>query len=511
MLHLLHVVALIVVGTCRASLKNAIMEHNDRFERGEISWKASLNDMVSLTKQEYRKYLGYSKRQAHLYSQHTSKNYVPIDASDGMSITIQTRDGPKKVYLNTPVEDLPEAVDWRLSGFVTPVKNQAGCGSCYAFASVEALEYYVNSNSDRFMTLSPQQITECVVNTDECGGTGGCGGGIAELVYDYVIDHSFGVTDAQWMPYVSGTNITCVGEDPSQIKFTCKEARTGIVDYRGQNITSPRMYGNITGYTSLPTNDYQTLMNAVAKIGPVVVNIDASNAADPNNHMQDAFSAYSGGVFDGCALKYNTNSTDINHVVTLDGYGVDPVHGPYWLIRNSWKASYGEGGYIRLRRQANDSLLCDWDQTPDDGYTCAKPDPTPPQKVCGPCGLLSRAVIPLGANFLNAEDSSGIYTDPALIGKCPSSGSTTISSGDGAEEEDNGYFLATVVLAILLALTMTALVYVGSLLKAANSAASIAPPKRSTSTVEGTSNPMALRPVSSKRDDDKIPKAENDL
>ena len=67
------------------------------------------------------------------------------------------------------------------------------------------------------------------------------------------------------------------------------------------------------------------------------------------------------------------------------------------------------------------------------------------------------------------------------------------------------------VLAILLALTMTALVYVGSLLKAANSAASIAPPKRSTSTVEGTSNPIALRSVSSNRDDDKIPKAENDL
>ena len=39
--------------------------------------------------------------------------------------------------------------------------------------------------------------------------------------------------------------------------------------------------------------------------------------------------------------------------IVMEGYGIDPMLGKYWLVRNSWGPNYGEKGYIRLRRYEN--------------------------------------------------------------------------------------------------------------------------------------------------------------
>jgi len=48
---------------------------------------------------------------------------------------------------------------------------------------------------------------------------------------------------------------------------------------------------------------------------------------------------------------------NINHAVILVGYGKDLVSGlDYWLVRNSWGVSWGEAGYIRLKRTATGAI-----------------------------------------------------------------------------------------------------------------------------------------------------------
>ena len=56
------------------------------------------------------------------------------------------------------------------------------------------------------------------------------------------------------------------------------------------------------------------------------------------------WSGYRGGVFDRCDFNANIG---LNHAVQLVGYGTDPAEGDYWIVRNSWGASWGEEGYIR--------------------------------------------------------------------------------------------------------------------------------------------------------------------
>merc|ERR1711971_744108 len=106
------------------------------------------------------------------------------------------------------------------------------------------------------------------------------------------------------------------------------------------------------------------------------------------------WSAYHGGVFDGC--DYNGNMVG-NHAVTLVGYGTDPAEGDFWLIKNSWGTSWGEGGYIRLRRQATPQ--CAIDSSPLDGSGCVDGG-VESVEVCGTCAVVSDNSYPLGTTFM---------------------------------------------------------------------------------------------------------------
>jgi len=246
------------------------------------------------------------------------------------------------------VSGLPVSVDWRTRGIISPVKDQGRCGSCWTFGTTANIESFWAMKTGQLIELSEQQILDCTPNPQQCGGTGGCGGGTAQLAMSKIVEMR-GITSEWYYPYTSyfGQAETC----------------------HYDNTTTTPM-ATIAGYVRLPKNDQDSVLNAVASIGPQIVNVDASS-----------WKFYETGVFDGC----NQTNPDINHVVQLVGYGID-----YWLIRNSWSPRWGELGYIKLKKDA--TAPCGTDLTPRDGDICTGgPDTV---EVCGTCGVVYDVTFP---------------------------------------------------------------------------------------------------------------------
>eukprot|EP00047_Mylnosiga_fluctuans_P001529 m.220761 g.220761 ORF g.220761 m.220761 type:complete len:360 (-) comp10445_c0_seq1:44-1123(-) len=261
---------------------------------------------------------------------------------------------------HTPVSDLPASVDWRTKGVVTPIKNQGQCGSCWAFATTETLESHaaLTTNPPTQIILSPQQLVNCVPNPKHCGGTGGCSGATPEVGYTYLASCG-GQTTEKLYPYTARDG-------------ACKFDKT----------TTPPAVA-ISGYVKIDENNYTAVMNAIANIGPIAISVEA-----------DTWFSYSSGILpaSGCNLQ----DTDIDHNVQLVGYGTEGGK-DYWIVRNSWGATWGESGYIRLAR-SSDGKPCSPDKEPGDGSAC---EPYPKEvNVCGTCGILYDTCYPVGVKIL---------------------------------------------------------------------------------------------------------------
>uniref|UniRef100_A0A383VEF8 LysM domain-containing protein n=1 Tax=Tetradesmus obliquus TaxID=3088 RepID=A0A383VEF8_TETOB len=192
--------------------------------------------------------------------------------------------------------DIP---DWTV---VLPgIKHQGACSSCWAFAAAAVTEAASYSKTGVVISLSEKQLVDC--NTDN----GGCDGGLYPPAFEYII--SKGLTTAMQYPYVAQK-----GSCPPQL---------------------PGIASRLSNYTALPINHEAAMYQALKK-GPLVVGVKADTP----------FLEYAGGVFTSA-----TCAGQPNHAVVVVGAGTDLQLGAnYWLIRNSWGESWGEGGYMRIAR-----------------------------------------------------------------------------------------------------------------------------------------------------------------
>eukprot|EP01133_Synstelium_polycarpum_P018028 gene18028-21520_t len=190
------------------------------------------------------------------------------------------------------------STDW--SSRITPVRDQGGCGSCWAFSAVAVLEgrSLLQKGGDRnTLDLSEQNALSCIAS--------GCGGGWYTNVYSQL--KTDGITYESAEPY-KAVEGTCVKTGGNRLKWVS--------------------YANVA-------NNKAALIAELAN-GPINVAV----------MVDDAFQNYRSGVF-SCATKY----TSVNHAVTLVGYNKP---GDYWIIKNSWNTWWGEAGFIRLTA-ANDN------------------------------------------------------------------------------------------------------------------------------------------------------------
>ncbi|GMI49998.1 hypothetical protein ScalyP_jg5952 [Parmales sp. scaly parma] len=316
----------------RRNLFDKSMESVTKHNLGDSTYKQGINKFSDMTTDEIGMFKG-SKRERGP----ASNNAVDYKKHQALMTVMG--------------EDYPASIDWREKGVTTPVKNQGGCGSCWAFSGIEVLETHVAIQTGTLLTLSPQEFVSCAPNPDSCGGTGGCEGSVQWLAFDYATQQ--GLSTENSYPY-DGKDTEC---DSSKIVPVA----------------------NITGYVRLPTNDYDSLMGAM-QLGSVAISVSA------------AWTSYESGVYtdvDACGF-------DIDHAVVAEGYGTDENGVDFWLVRNSWGTSWGEDGYIKLLRNGEETS--GMDNTPADGSACL---PYPEVlEVKGICGILSDSSYPTGGYLL---------------------------------------------------------------------------------------------------------------
>jgi len=206
------------------------------------------------------------------------------------------------IYHKKTGKNIPDSIDWRASGIVTPVKDQKACGSCWAFSAIGSIEGQHAKKTKNLVSLSEQNLVDCAFST----GNYGCEGGWPEAAMEYVINNH-GVDTEDSYPYI-GLDGTC-------------------------NFSNKTVGAQLSKTVNITHNSMECLYDAIASIGPISVAIDA----------EDDFQFYSSGIYtsDVC------DADSLNHAVLAVGYGIQN-NNKYIIVKNSWGSDWGMDGYIYM-------------------------------------------------------------------------------------------------------------------------------------------------------------------
>jgi len=201
-----------------------------------------------------------------------------------------------------PTADLPSEVDWTQKGAVTPVKNQGQCGSCWSFSTTGAVEGAMFVKTGNLQSYSEQQLVDCSGSF----GNMGCNGGLMDNAFKYIEKNPL--------------------ELESEYGYTAKQGKCQYDSSKGE--------GKVANYKDVSQGSWDQMQAAIAQ-QPVSVAIEAD---------QMVFQGYTKGVITkGCGQQ-------LDHGVLAVGYGTLDNQ-EYILVKNSWGASWGDKGYVRIAPQ----------------------------------------------------------------------------------------------------------------------------------------------------------------
>lgn len=285
---LIFIALLSFVQVGQAALIN-VQQLNQKLQKEGSQWHAENNHLTQLTKSEVQHRMGL----------------LDEEAADIQFIMPES-----KIRAS-----LPAVLDWRNKdgqNWVSPILDQANCGSCVAFASIGVLEtqYKISSLLPNFnVKFSPQHLFSC--------GGGRCSWGWTPESAARFLQQS-GAPDEACMPYSSGAT----GQDVA-CRASCPDAAQRSV--------------KITGYET-PTRGSRNIdaVKMALQKGPLVTTLIVY--AD--------FMAYAGGVY-----KHSSGEFLGGHAVSIVGY--DDTKQAF-IIRNSWGEEWGENGfgYVSYEDQA---------------------------------------------------------------------------------------------------------------------------------------------------------------
>ena len=230
---------------------------------------------------------------------------------------------PASREVQLKASQLPRKFDWREvdgKNYVSPVRNQGGCGSCYAFSSMGMLEarYRLMTKNTKQPVFSPQDVVSCSEYAQ------GCEGGFPYLIAGkYAQD--FGVVEETCYPY-RGHDSTCQEGD-------------NCLRYHSTN------YYYVGGYYGACSEE--GMRAELVQNGPMSVSFE----------VYSDFQHYRGGIYRHTGLGDKFNPWEItNHAVLLVGYG-EELGTKYWIVKNSWGENWGEKGYFRIMRGVDETSI----------------------------------------------------------------------------------------------------------------------------------------------------------
>ncbi|KAI1700019.1 papain family cysteine protease domain-containing protein [Ditylenchus destructor] len=278
--------------------RKRVNDHNKKFEQKLVSFQTELNHLADMLEDEYRKLNSYK-----VQSSVTSKSESNSKSEESPEPCESGEERRKR-------ETIPDSLDWNEQGLVTGVKDQGQCGSCWTFSTTGSLEAQYKKATGKLKSFSEQELVDCSTEMPN----NGCYGGNVESAFEHTIKYG-GLDTEKEYPYIA-MDSTCSSNNSHPAWFGSR----------------PISYQNVG-----PSGDESALKEKVAKIGPISAIMDASLWS---------YQLYKRGVY----YEPSCDSNRLNHAVLVVGYGTDPEHGDYWLIKNSWGVGWGEQGYMRLAR-----------------------------------------------------------------------------------------------------------------------------------------------------------------
>lgn len=272
-----------------------------------LSWDSGINEFADMQWEEFRDsklcYFDIPRRKNHTkndYCAHEGEHCIDKSCCDGLTCSVHLVTEGVRTRICKASYKNDASLDWRTKGVVNTAKDQAQCGSCWAFSAIGSLESRCSILKGSLYSLSEQQLVDC----SGPQGNEACNGGTMDAAYDYL--------------KINGGS--CSEKDYS---YTAKE---------GTCKTNCPLYCKISSYVDVSQSD--AALEKAVNSGPIAVAIEANTK----------FQFYTGGIYDDA-----TCGTSLNHGVVIVGYTPD-----YWIVRNSWGSNWGtEHGYIHMKRGKN--------------------------------------------------------------------------------------------------------------------------------------------------------------
>uniref|UniRef100_M4BGD2 Peptidase C1A papain C-terminal domain-containing protein n=1 Tax=Hyaloperonospora arabidopsidis (strain Emoy2) TaxID=559515 RepID=M4BGD2_HYAAE len=236
---------------------------------------------------------------------------APVSETDSTTVSSSSSASESVSSSDSSTPSDSDAVDWSTSPCVNAPSLQGRCGSCWAFASIAALEaaQCLHNGDKNASSYSKQQLVSCDTKNF------GCSGGAPVYALEYLRNN--GVCTESSYAYTSTE-----GGEPAACTKSCTPIKSGIKEVK-----------------KLEPGDESALIQAL-KQQPVIASVTSNNPI---------WKQYIKGVITSCPAAPN-----VDHATLIVGYDATTIK-----IKNSWGTEWGEDGYVRISRSATNMGTCD--------------------------------------------------------------------------------------------------------------------------------------------------------